>query len=72
MRDKCILLVPEGGSLNRQLQIEGDTVEVGDHTGRCYECGSRNLWDDMTAYGCKDCKWVRFTGELSPAAKREP
>ena len=28
---------------------------VGPYTGRCAKCGSKNLWDDETAYGCKDC-----------------
>jgi hypothetical protein len=28
---------------------------VGDHTGRCGLCGSKDLWDDCTAYGCNYC-----------------
>lgn len=35
---------------------------VGDFTGRCHQCGSTNLWDDMTAYGCNGCGMIRFTG----------
>ena len=28
---------------------------VGDHTGRCRYCGSKDLWDDNLAYGCNNC-----------------
>lgn len=28
---------------------------VGHFTGRCKACGSKNLWDDNMAYGCRDC-----------------
>jgi hypothetical protein len=28
---------------------------TGPFTGRCPACGSKNLWDDNTAYGCNDC-----------------
>jgi hypothetical protein len=27
----------------------------GDYTGRCKSCGSKNLWDDHSMYGCNDC-----------------
>lgn len=35
---------------------------VGDYTGRCKRCGSTNLWDDDTAYGCNTCGAIFFTG----------
>lgn len=35
---------------------------TGDYTGRCKKCGSTNLWDDASAYGCNDCKAIYFTG----------
>ncbi len=28
---------------------------TGAYTGRCKRCGSDNLWDDVTAYGCNNC-----------------
>jgi|GEM_PF-5124358 len=61
MSDVLIKLKPEGG---KTLERELNGVKVGDYTGRCYKCGSSNLWDDSTAYGCNDCKWMRVTGEL--------
>ena len=45
--------------------IQGPEIHTdkgGDFTGRCYKCGSRNLWDDCTAYGCNDCGMLRCTG----------
>jgi len=35
---------------------------TGDHTGRCYQCGSKNLWDDNLSYGCNDCDYTRLIG----------
>jgi hypothetical protein len=28
---------------------------TGPYTGRCKRCGSDDLWDDCTAYGCNNC-----------------
>lgn len=28
---------------------------TGHFTGRCYKCGSDDLWDDNLAYGCNCC-----------------
>ncbi len=28
---------------------------TGPFTGRCKRCGSNDLWDDCTAYGCNNC-----------------
>ncbi len=28
---------------------------TGPYTGRCGDCGSKDLWDDASAYGCKCC-----------------
>ena len=33
---------------------------VGNYTGRCRNCGSKNLWDDNSCYGCNDCNAVFF------------
>lgn len=35
---------------------------TGDYTGRCWRCGSSDLWDDETAYGCNACKMIRCFG----------
>ena len=32
---------------------------MGHFTGRCYKCGSDDLWDDNAHYGCNRCKaWL--------------
>lgn len=28
---------------------------VGHFTGRCFKCGSNDLWDDNMHYGCNKC-----------------
>lgn len=28
---------------------------TGDFTGRCGRCGSKDLWDDVSMYGCNCC-----------------
>lgn len=28
---------------------------TGPYTGRCSKCGSNDLWDDATMYGCNNC-----------------
>lgn len=28
---------------------------TGPFTGRCKRCGSDDLWDDWTVYGCNNC-----------------
>jgi len=58
---KELRLIPENGQI---LERELNGVKVGDYTGRCYQCGSSNIWDDSTAYGCNNCGWIRPTGEL--------
>lgn len=30
-------------------------LPTGHFTGRCMRCGSSNLWDDNSAYGCNSC-----------------
>ena len=47
------------------IPVSGKQIQTqvgGDYTGRCYKCGSTNLWDDNSAYGCNDCGMIRFTG----------
>ena len=68
MANKIIPLIPQDGVHKRVITLNGSAVEVGDFTGRCFECGSQNLWDDETAYGCNDCHFTRVTGQLSPAS----
>ena len=43
----------ELGALRRRNNP--DDKPVGPFTGRCAHCGSKNLWDDNLAYGCRDC-----------------
>ena len=35
---------------------------AGHFTGRCKRCHSKDLWDDATAYGCRCCGEIYFTG----------
>lgn len=35
---------------------------TGPYTGRCHKCGSTDLWDDCTAYGCNKCSMVLVHG----------
>jgi hypothetical protein len=35
---------------------------TGLYTGRCADCGSDDLWDDATAYGCNVCDETVLTG----------
>lgn len=51
-------------AMRRKNNPEGKPV--GHYTGRCAYCHSSNLWDDCTAYGCKDCGALFMTGELIP------
>lgn len=39
---------------------ETHSGRIGHYTGRCGHCGSSNLWDDNSAYGCNSCgrMWV--------------
>lgn len=39
---------------------------TGHFTGRCMKCGSTNLWDDATAYGCDCCGAIFMTGDMLP------
>lgn len=40
---------------------------TGHWTGRCKYCGSKDLWDDATAYGCNYCDSLFITGNASGA-----
>jgi len=39
---------------------------TGHYTGRCGKCGSNNLWDDATAYGCNCCEAFFMVGDMPP------
>lgn len=41
---------------------------TGHFTGRCMRCGSNDLWDDNTAYGCNCCGafWTGIEPRLIP------
>lgn len=39
---------------------------TGHFTGRCGRCGSTNLWDDQSAYGCNACGAIYTTSHLPP------
>ncbi len=48
-----------------RVPVRGPEIQTqngGDYTGRCYRCGSTDLWDDQTAYGCNACGMTRFFG----------
>ena len=37
---------------------------TGHYTGRCAKCGSKDLWSDCTAYGCRCCGAIYMTGDM--------
>jgi hypothetical protein len=39
---------------------------TGHYSGRCSNCGSKDLWDDATAYGCNCCGALFMTGDMPP------
>lgn len=39
---------------------------TGHFTGRCGRCGSNDLWDDATAYGCNCCGAIFSTDNIPP------
>jgi len=45
-----------------QQRYKPNNEPTGHYTGRCARCGSADLWDDCTAYGCNTCKAIYFTG----------
>lgn len=46
---------------NTQLKNNPNDEPVGDCTGRCYKCGSKDLWDDNLHYGCNHCGMLRLS-----------
>ncbi len=43
-----------------------DGEPVGRYTGHCSRCGSRDLWDEVTAYGCRNCGGFYITRDFPP------
>lgn len=58
MRDEELKVVMQRNNQNNE--------QVGHYTGRCMKCGSKDLWDDMTAYGCNACDATYMVGDLPP------
>jgi hypothetical protein len=59
MRDNEIRL-PLAESNSKYLCLPRSVVnsnfeKEGPYTGRCQRCGSADLWDDVSAYGCNNC-----------------
>jgi hypothetical protein len=38
-----------------RMKNNPDAKPCGPYTGRCGKCGSNDLWDDVSAYGCNSC-----------------
>ena len=38
-----------------QLKNNPKAQPMCDFTGRCRKCGSNDLWDDISMYGCNSC-----------------
>lgn len=60
-------LEEENARLQRQLERERRFPTINGHrtgpyTGRCHQCGSADLWDDETAYGCNRCNMIYCHG----------
>ena len=45
-----------------QRENNPNNEPTGHYTGRCKRCGSRDLWDDATAYGCNCCDAIYGSG----------
>lgn len=45
---------PEGLSETR-ARNNPNSEPTGHFTGRCAQCGSKDIWDDNLAYGCNSC-----------------
>lgn len=54
------MTVEEREQLRRQENPQDE--RTGHYTGRCAQCGSTNLWDDCTAYGCNACGAIFMVG----------
>lgn len=52
----------EAELLVERQQNNPNNEPTGDFTGRCSECGSKDLWDDNLAYGCNNCGAILRTG----------
>lgn len=50
------------------ITYEGRLPGTGDFTGKCWRCGSHDLWDDVTGYGCNECGMIRMTTEVRVCA----
>lgn len=48
--------VQHGYEIPKDKQLPG----TGDFTGRCWKCGSNDLWDDNLSYGCNKCGMIRI------------
>lgn len=58
---------PVGAELQQLRKQNNPNMEpVGHFTGRCGYCGSKDLWDDATAYGCRSCGSIFMTGHMLP------
>lgn len=64
MRLEAITDKDELARLMRQNNPEGE--QVGHYTGRCMNCGSKDLWDDFSAYGCNCCGALFMVGDMPP------
>jgi hypothetical protein len=44
---------------------------TGHFTGRCMKCGSNDLWDDNSAYGCNNCGawWCGIEPRIIPHSR---
>lgn len=70
---ECGCEFSDGGITHRcpthQKQMASNNPEgekTGHFTGRCMCCGSNNLWDDATYYGCNACKMMFPTAHIAP------
>ena len=59
--------ITDENELARLRKVNNPNNEsTGHFTGRCMRCGSKDLWDDATAYGCECCGAMYMTGDMLP------
>lgn len=51
-----------------RTEVNPNNEPTGHYTGRCGKCGSSDLWDDNSAYGCNNCGgfWTGVPPKLRP------
>jgi hypothetical protein len=62
-----LIAITDEDELARLRQLHNpENKPTGHFTGRCMKCGSTDLWDDASAYGCNCCGALYNVNGISP------